>query len=416
MMPLLPARAQDVPRLLFPPLPPPIEVAPPAAPLPSSPLDRPAITVEPLPPPDESMAGLASAEDMLAGPLWARGAPPDLALLLQRLPHSIAEPTLRELQKALLAAPGPDDAETTDLLRLRLDKLLSMDEPAAALELLGAPPARAADRELEARRLLAHLVADQSEPACILARADAMPDWPWVGARLLCDALDRDVAAVELGLDVLASRGQPAAPAFATLLRAQATGGRARLDPPLPDDPLLLPLLRRVPLELSPTEVPKLSPAAKRALLANQGVPTALRIAASATRAGPSARPELNGAPPADWSTAFEQVPVAHRDTWAALVDGLGLEVPDAVWASLLRRPAASFGPAPSLALWRGFEVARARDQRGAILLHVLLLLEGRPEVAAPITLRRSLDSLVALDLDPAARALAAGTAGALGL
>lgn len=415
MMPLLPARAQDVPRLLFPPLTPPIEVAPPAAPMPPSALDRPAIAVEPLPPPSEAMAGLASAEDMLAGPLWARGAPPDLALLLQRLPDSIAEPTLRELQKALLAAPGPDD-ETTDLLRLRLDKLLSMDEPAAALELLGAATARAADRELEARRLLAYLVADQSEPACILARADAMPDWPWVGARLLCDALDRDVAAVELGLDVLASRGQPAAPAFVALLRAQATGGRARLDPPLPDDPLLLPLLRRVPLELSPTEVAKLAPAAKRALLANQGVPTALRTAASATRAGPSARPELNGAPPADWSLAFEQVPTAHRDTWTALVDGLGLEVPDVVWASLLRRPAASFGSAPSLALWRGFEVARARDQRGAILLHVLLLLEGRPEVAAPITLRRSLDALTALDLEPAARALAAGTGGALGL
>lgn len=416
MRSLLPADAQEGPRLLFPPLSPPSDVAPPAPSLPPVSEHRSPITVEPLPPPSESVEGLATAEDALAGPLWARGAPHDLALLLRRLPDSIAEPTLRELQKALLAAPGPDDDDTTDLLLLRLDKLLSMDEPAVALELLSAMPMAAADRELQARRLLAHLAADQIEPACLLARADTTPTWPWVGARLLCDALDRDVAAVELGLDVLASRGQPAAPAFATLLRAQAISDRARLDPPLPDDPLLLPLLRRVPLGLSPAEVPKLSPAAKRALLANQGVPSALRTAASTTRAGPSARPELNGTPPADWSIAFEQVPKAHRDAWTALVDGLGLDLPDAIWASPLHRPAASSGPAPSLALWRGFEVARTRDQRGAILLYILLLLDGRPEMAAPITLRRSLDALVALDLAPAARALAAGTGGALGL
>ena len=41
---------------------------------------------------------------------------------------------------------------------------------------------------------------------------------------------------------------------------------------------------------------------------------------------------------------------------------------------------------------------------------------QGRPEAAAPITLRRALDALVGLDLQPAARALAAGTGGALGL
>jgi hypothetical protein len=50
------------------------------------------------------------------------------------------------------------------------------------------------------------------------------------------------------------------------------------------------------------------------------------------------------------------------------------------------------------------------------MLLHVLLLLDGRPEAAAPVTLRRALDALVSLDLVPEARALAADTGGALGL
>jgi hypothetical protein len=45
-----------------------------------------------------------------------------------------------------------------------------------------------------------------------------------------------------------------------------------------------------------------------------------------------------------------------------------------------------------------------------------LLLLAGRPEGAASVTLRRALDALLALGLERDARALAAGTGGALGL
>ena len=50
------------------------------------------------------------------------------------------------------------------------------------------------------------------------------------------------------------------------------------------------------------------------------------------------------------------------------------------------------------------------------MLLFMLLLLDGRPEAAAPVTLRRALDALLALGLERDARALAAGTGGALGL
>ena len=50
------------------------------------------------------------------------------------------------------------------------------------------------------------------------------------------------------------------------------------------------------------------------------------------------------------------------------------------------------------------------------MLLYILLLLDGRPGAAAPVTLRRALDGLLALGLEQDARALAAGTGGALGL
>ena len=50
------------------------------------------------------------------------------------------------------------------------------------------------------------------------------------------------------------------------------------------------------------------------------------------------------------------------------------------------------------------------------MLLYTLLLLDGRPEAVAPVTLRRGLDSFLTLGLERDARALAAGTGGALGL
>ena len=144
----LPATAQQAPRPLFPAEPappPPVTVAP------DGPID-----VQDLPAPATPTAGLAAAEVELAGPLWANGAPPGLATLLARLPTAIHEPTLRELQRALLAAPGPGEAGADALLGVRAARLLAMGEAATALELLDAtPPAPG----LDALRLRAGLAA-----------------------------------------------------------------------------------------------------------------------------------------------------------------------------------------------------------------------------------------------------------------
>jgi hypothetical protein len=412
LLPSLPSTAQQGPRPLFPTAPPPAAAPAPPPPLESAPPAP--IEVAPLPPPPPAALGLATAESELRGPLWSASIPPDLPLLLQSLPSEVAEPSLRQLQKLLLAAPGPTEPGAVPLLLLRVDRLLAMAEPSAALEVLATVPE---GREgVEGRRLLARFAADQVEPACAVAGAEEAAGWPWAQARTLCAALAGDPAKVELGLDLLAARGQPANPAFATLLRAQATRTRAELPSPIADDPLLLPLLRRVPLDLDPSEVSALPPPARRALLANAGLASAVRAAAAPARAGPSSRPELNGTAPGDWMAALALVPPERRAAWAALVDGQGLELPEAVWTALRAVGPEPAAPAPDLHLWRGFELARARQQRGGMLLHVLLLLAGRPEAAAPITLRRALDALVSLDLQPTARVLAAGTGGALGL
>ena len=51
---------------------------------------------------------------------------------------------------------------------------------------------------------------------------------PWPEARVVCAALARDAAAVELGLDLLESRGDPADSTLAGLARAAAAGGALR--------------------------------------------------------------------------------------------------------------------------------------------------------------------------------------------
>jgi hypothetical protein len=398
-----------VPRALFPPPPSAPEVVMP-------PSTAAAIKVEDLTPPESTSLGLADAEAELGGPLWTKGVPPDLPELLSRLPASITEPTLAGLQRSLLAAPMPMNDGADALFLLRLDRLLAMGEGATALQLLAQVQDGTKGPELELRRLQARFAAGQVEPACAAAKAQMVADAPWPEARIVCAALAGDMASVELGLDLLDGGDADPAPVLAGLARAAVAGARFSLPAPVPDDPLLLPLMRAVPLDLDEAALASLSVPAKRAVAENVGVAAASRAAVSTRRAGPSVRPELNGTAPADWMGAAAGVPILKATSWLALADGLGLDVPEPVWREFARSAPPDSNPAPDLLLWRGFERARLRDQRGGMLLYTLLLLDGRPEGAASVTLRRALDALLALGLERDARALAAGTGGALGL
>ena len=374
------------------------------------------IGVQDLPPPAARAAGLSSAEVELAGPLWARGAPPDIAELLRLLPEAVDEPALRELQRALLAAPGPGDAAPDALLGLRADRLLAMGEAETALELLALAPSPPSP-DLHAMRLRAQFAAGQATAVCeTLATAPAQGS-PWAEAMVVCASIAGDATAVELALDRLTALDIPIDPNLAGLARAAVAGTRFNLRLPVAGDAAVLPLLRSVPVDLDSNKIAALPVPARRALAANPGLASAVRAAVVASaRPGPSVRSELNGVAPTDWQAALAGVPPGQRSRWAALVDGLGMAMPETVWNELRQTVAEEPGAAPSLFLWRGFEVARLQEQRGSMLLYVLLLLDGRPETAAPITLRRALDTLLTLGLERDARAVAAGTGGAMGL
>ena len=203
---------------------------------------------------------------------------------------------------------------------------------------------------------------------------------------MVCAALARDATAVELGLDRLAALDIAADPNLAGLARAAVAGTRFTLRPPVADDALLLPLLRSVPLDLDAAAVASLPVPARKALADNPGLASAARAAVVApARPGPSIRPELNGAAPADWAAA-----AGRRSAGAARpLGGTGRRARRGDPRYGLERAPPDRG-AGSRTGAEPVPVARLRARRacrssgGRSLLFVLLLLDGRPEAAAP--------------------------------
>lgn len=417
------ARAQPAgPRQLF-PEPPPVAAPGDAAPEDVVPADDPAalppqdeaaetpsVAVAPLAPPGLGALGLPAAAEALGRPLWGAEAAPGLAAALSRLPERVDDPTLRRLQRDLLLAPGPRGGAGAEVLRARSGRLIAMGEAEAAADLLALAPDGEAGLALPKAEAL--LAADRIEPGCALVDAAAADDAVWDGARLACAAIRGDAARVELDLALQAERGRPVDPLLASLAAALAGGGRAALKAAPPPDPLLLPLLRRTPLQPEPKVLAAASPAVRRAVALNPNVPAGLAPPA-AEPPPPVTLPGLDGRPVADWRKALGSVAEARRARWLAALDGLGAAPPDPVLDDLPETSRRLAGGRVDLAAWRGLERAAAGAERGPVLLHLLLLLDGRPHEASPLALRAALASLRDLGLEAEARAVAAaGLAG----
>jgi hypothetical protein len=375
--------------------------------LPDQTVETPAIGVAPLAPPGLAASGVPRAEEALGGPLWAGAAPAALAARIARLPARIDDPVLRRLQRDLLLAPGPAAGAGADVVRARVDRLLAMGEALAAAELLTVLPPSPAGEELDDLRVAAMLAADQVAPGCGIVDQVTEETAPWPAARLVCAALQGDDARVELLLSLMAERGQPADPLLASLANAVGNSERVVLREPPPADPLLLPLLRRAPLQPQPRAIADAPPAARQALVENPTIPAGLAPPAAEPGVLP-AYPGLDGRAPADWQEALRAVPAPVRPRWLAALDGLGAGPVDAALAEMPAAATTLQGGKVDLVAWRGLEQAMEEQARGATLLEILILLEGRPAAAAPLALRAALSGLRSLGLDADARAVAA--------
>jgi hypothetical protein len=129
---------------------------------------------------------------------------------------------------------------------------------------------------------------------------------------------------------------------------------------------------------------------------------------------GSVAVPEFDSEAMTAWlaSTPNAQARAGHL---LALLEGIGVPVPDAAWHQLIVWGQGPM-PAPPAPLWRGLDRAAAERRLGESVLLALHLLGGQPEAAHPEAVVAGLRGLRAVGLDQEARAIAIATALEMGL
>jgi hypothetical protein len=111
--------------------------------------------------------------------------------------------------------------------------------------------------------------------------------------------------------------------------------------------------------------------------------------------------------------TADAQAKAAHL---LALLEGIGVPVPEAAWHRLIAGPGQGPVPAPPAPLWRALDRAAAERRLGETVLLALHMLGGEPQATHPEALTAGLRALRAVGLNQEARAIAMATALQMGL
>jgi hypothetical protein len=111
--------------------------------------------------------------------------------------------------------------------------------------------------------------------------------------------------------------------------------------------------------------------------------------------------------------TPDAQAKAAHL---LALLEGIGVPVPEAAWHRLIAGSGLAPVPAPPAPLWRALDRAAAERRLGETVLLALHMLGGEPQTTHPEALTAGLRALRAVGLNQEARAIAMATALQMGL
>jgi len=183
----------------------------------------------------------------------------------------------------------------------------------------------------------------------------------------------------------------------------------------------------------------RLAPSAARALLATERVTLAARwfsLLSSDAAGDPQARDDLVSLTPLfalagfGGSVAVPDLDSEAMDAWLAatpdaqakaghllaLLEGIGVPVPDTAWQRLLAAPNQGMVPAPPAPLWRVLDRAAAERRLGETVLAALHMLGGAPQAAHPEAVTAALQALRDVGLNQEARAIAMATALQMGL
>jgi hypothetical protein len=99
-----------------------------------------------------------------------------------------------------------------------------------------------------------------------------------------------------------------------------------------------------------------------------------------------------------------------------ALLEGIGVPVPETAWQRLIAGPGQGPVPAPPAPLWRTLDHAAAERRLGETVLLALHMFGGEPQAAHPEAVAAGLQALRAVGLNQEARAIAMATALQMGL
>jgi len=206
-----------------------------------------------------------------------------LERLLPKLPVTARSPTMQALQRRLLlstaTAPSNSDLQT-NLLPLRLERLAAMGASKAVIELVRIIPSHAMDESMTIIHIESIFLTGATETACkeVRKQIHEYQGAHWQRMLIFCEAIAKEVQAVQLGLALLSEMPGKSTPAFFQLVDAILGKDDVHVFN-LPDPaPLEVVMIREAGRQVPPDAGTTTSPAILRALAMNPNAPIALRL------------------------------------------------------------------------------------------------------------------------------------------
>ena len=224
--------------------------------------------------------------------LW-RGTPrATVAALIAALPVAIPSPALRDLaHRALLSRANPPRTADSDggnvthasLISLRAQKLAAMGDLQGLKALSAVIPASLDDEALARMRAEASLV--DGTPAAVCSDASTLikkyPGAYWQKLQLFCEANEKKVQQVDVGVALLHEEGEDKDPIFFTLLDALMGNKTTKLSSLPAATPLHFAMMRAAKMPVPEDALRSAEPAVLRAIAQSPNASADLRVAAA---------------------------------------------------------------------------------------------------------------------------------------
>ena len=246
-----------------------------------------AVEVQPLTVPDQPWVGLLDENRGGFGTdMWRSTSLALLERVLPSLPMGTPSPAMQDLARRLLLSDARAPAGEglgSNLLAIRIERLIAGGETEAANQLIALAAARAPDPALARAEVDGFLLAGDNAGACARI-SDAVrgnSDPYWLKGLTFCRALRAERATARLAVDLLRELGETGDEAFFVLVRALNGDPAARIESLTEATPLHLAMMRAANMEIPADAVAGAPPAVVRAIAAAPNASAEVRLDAA---------------------------------------------------------------------------------------------------------------------------------------